>query len=147
MSVLFSFPRMLTIKDNDIYQNPVKELDKYTKVVNKDYLPRQADISMDMPIGSHITIKGDNGELLIKNDIDGLSLDNHLSNGMFDCIRRTNNRYDNCHLRILLDTSSIELFINDGKEAISSRFYIDGILHMENSKDIKNIVIKEVDVK
>ena len=143
----FSFPRMLTIKDNDIYQNPVKELDKYTKVVKLDYLPRQADISMDMPIGSAITIKGDNGELLIKNDIDGLSLDNRLSNGMFDCIRRTNHRYDNCHLRILLDTSSIELFINDGKEAISSRFYIDGTLHMENSEDIKNIVIKEVDVK
>lgn len=143
----FSFPRVLSIKDNDIYQYPVKELDKYTRIVNQDYLPRQADISLDMPIGGSITIKGDNGAVLIKNDIDGLSLDNRQSNGMFDCIRRTNHKYENCHIRILLDTSSLELFVNEGKEAISTRFYIDGNLHLIATKDVKDIVIKEVNVK
>ena len=143
----FSFPRVLSIKDNDIYQKPVEELNKYTRIVKQDYLPRQADLSMDMPLGASITIKGDNGALFIKNDVDGLSLDNRQSNGMFECIRRTNNKYENCHIRILLDTSSLELFVNDGKEVISTRFYIDGNLHLIPTKDVTNIIIKEVNVK
>ena len=142
----FSIPRELVIKDNDIYQRPVQELEKYTNVVNQEYLPRQADISMKMVQGSFLTIKGDNGHISIGNN-NGVYLDNTHGNGMFDCVRKTNGNYDNANVRILLDTSSIELFIEDGKEVISTRFYIDGNLSLITSIGVEDIVVKEVKVK
>ena len=143
----FSFPRELVIKDNDIYQVPVNEIEKYTHVVNQEYLPRQADISLKMRQDSSITIKGDNGYILIGSDKDGVYLDNTHGNGMFDCVRHTNGGYDNCSIRILMATSSIELFVENGKEVISTRFYIDGNLSLIASQGIEEIVVKEVCVK
>ena len=63
---------------------------------------------------------------------------------MFECIRKTNGQYDVSSIRILLDTSSIELFIEDGKEVIITRFYIVGNLSLMTSVGIEDVVIKEV---
>ena len=47
-------------------------------------------------------------------------------------------------IRILLDQSSIELFIDDGKEVISSRVYLDQGYTLEVIGNVSNIWIKEV---
>lgn len=63
---------------------------------------------------------------------------------MYECIRRTNGSYELGHLRILLDVSSIEIFVEDGKEVITSRFYIDGVLKLTSDSEIKDLLIKEI---
>ena len=140
----FSIPRVLSIKDNDIFQNPVEELDRYERLNENDYLPRQSDITLDIHEDAAIVIEGENGQLVVGSNIEGVYLDNTKGNSMYDCVRRTNNHYKECSLRILLDTSSIEIFIDHGREAISSRFYIDGKLKMTTYGKVKNIVVKEI---
>ena len=140
----FSIPREISIKDNDIYQTPIKELDKYAHKVELDYLPRQSDISLSLELGNKIIISGENGRLEIGNSVNGIYLDNTLSNSMYECIRRTNGSYEKGHLRILLDVSSIEIFVEDGKEVITSRFYIDGKLKLTSDSEIKDLLIKEI---
>ena len=140
----FSIPRELFIKDGDIYQKPIEELDKYSHELYRDYLPRQADISLVMKQGSFLKIEGDNGDVVIGNNQQGVFLDNVEANGMYPCIRRTNNAYEKCNVRILLDTSSIEVFVDDGREVITSRIYIDGELKMTTSGEIEELKVKEV---
>lgn len=143
----FSFPREISLENGDIYQRPIKELENYCSIFEGDYLPRCAKISLIMETGSSLLIKGDNGSLLIGNNSNGVYLDNTLGNGMFECIRRTNHAYENASISILLDVSSIELFIDDGIEAISSRFYIDGDLKLLPSPGVREILIKEIGEK
>ncbi|MBO4286386.1 MAG: GH32 C-terminal domain-containing protein, partial [Bacilli bacterium] len=140
----FSIPRELSIKDGDIYQKPVEELDKYVHEAGRDYLPRQADINVILRQGGLIKIEGDNGDVIIENTRQGLYLDTRQSNNMYPVVRKSNNAYENCKLRILLDTSSIELFIDDGREAISSRIYIDGELRLSTAGEIEDLKIKEI---
>ena len=140
----FSIPRELSIKNEKVYQNPVKQLENYEKVVNHDILPRQADISVTLKKKASLKIKGDNGYILIGNDDRGVYLDNSKGNGMFDCVRHTNEVYEAAKLRILIDTSSIELFVNDGREAISTRFYIDGDLSLVINGENEKLVVKEI---
>lgn len=143
----FSIPRELVIKDNDIYQRPVMELDNYTHEYNGEKLPRHADISLVMKENSSLIIKGENGQIKICSDSNGVSLDNSLGNSMYECVRHTNSRYQKASIRILLDTSSIEMFIEDGKEVISTRFYIDGDLELVASNNIEDIAVKEIGEK
>ena len=143
----FSIPRRISLNNGDVYQYPIEELDKYTHIVNQEYLPRQADISLKMKQGSSLLIKGDNGSIEIGNDECGMYLDNRLGNGMYMCVRRTNHSYKEPHLRILMDTSSLELFIEEGKEVISTRFYIDGNLKLVPSEEMNKIVVKEIGEK
>ena len=66
---------------------------------------------------------------------------------MFGCVRRTNEVYETCEVRILLDVSSIEVFVDGGREVISSRIYIDGNYKLQVNGDISEIHIKEIGKK
>ena len=140
----FSIPRELSLKNGRLHQNPVTELEKYKKVVDLNYLPRQAEITLKMVRGASLIIKGENGEIVIGNDEQGVYLDNTLSRGMFECVRHSNHAYDECELSVLVDTSSIELFIENGREVISTRFYLDGELSLVTSTGIKELLVKEI---
>ena len=140
----FSFPRLVYIKDNDIYQWPVETLDKYEKEVEGDIVPRSSDISLTLEKGSSLILKGGNGSLFIGNDERGVYLDNRNGNSMYEAVRHTNNQYESASIRILLDTSSIEIFVEQGKEVISDRFYIDGKWTLVTSGLVKDIKVKEI---
>ena len=140
----FSIPREITIKDGDIYQWPIKEIENYKHHTHKDYLSKHSDISLKMGQNASIALMGDNGSILIENKSDGVYLDNTKGNGMYECVRKTNGSYKECDLRLLIDTSSIELFVENGKEVISTRFYIDGKLKLIPSGDVKDILVKEI---
>ena len=73
-------------------------------------------------------------------------LDTTQANNKNGYIRRTNEAYKACSVRVLLDVSSIEIFIADGKEAITSRIYLDGEYQISYDSYVKNIKIKEVGV-
>ena len=139
----FSIPRKITIDGGEICQTPVESLNGYLTDVPEGVVPKCADISLKFNGEGYIAIKGDDGEIIIGKD-SGVYLDTNLTNNLFGCVRRTNNSYDNCRVRILLDISSIEVFVDGGREVISSRIYIDGNYEMQVNGDISEIHIKEI---
>ena len=140
----FSIPRLVSIKNNDIYQWPVEELEKYEKEVTDNIIPRTSDISVRLKKNSSLILIGGNGSLIIGNDDRGVYIDNRNGNSMYESIRHTNNKYEDVSVRILLDTSSIELFVDEGREVISDRFYIDGKWRLETSGSVEDIKVKEI---
>ena len=142
----FSIPREISIKDGIIYQSPVKSLNNYLTEVSEGVVPKCADITLRFNGEGALTIKGDNGEVIIGKD-SGVYLDTNLTNNMFGCVRRTNEVYETCEVRILLDVSSIEVFVDCGREVISSRIYIDGNYKLQVNGDISEIHIKEIGKK
>lgn len=142
----FSIPREISVKDGEIYQTPVESLNEYLTEVPEGVVPKCADITLRFDGEGALTIKGDDGEVVIGKD-SGVYLDTNLTNNMFGCVRRTNDNYDSCVVRILLDVSSIEVFVEGGREVISSRIYIDGKYNIEVNGDISEIQIKEIGKK
>ena len=140
----FSIPRELSIKNGIIYQTPTKELEKYSHVVNYTYLPNQSDISCNIDNNSFLLIKGETGEVKIGNKEGRVYVDNTNANTMYDVVRCTNEKYSNPSIRILVDTSSVEVFVDDGKEVITTRMYIGGQLELICEGNITNKIIKEI---
>ena len=142
----FSIPREISLKDGEIYQTPVESLNGYLSDVPEGTVPKCADISLKFNGEGALKIKGDDGEVVIGKD-SGVYLDTNLTNNMFGCVRRTNRSYDDCKVRILLDVSGIEVFVDGGREVISSRIYIDGNYSLEVNGNISQILIKEIGKK
>ena len=143
----FTVPRELKLCDGDIIQMPIVELDKYLKPDCDigGVIPKCADIRATFDGEGAITIQGSNGQLVIGSD-GGVYLDTvNAANGN-GCIRRTNGTYASASVRILLDMSGIELFVDGGKEVISSRMYIDGDFTLSVDGNVKDITIKEIGV-
>lgn len=139
----FTIPRELTLKDGEIFQNPVKSLNNYLSPVPEGVVPKCADITCEFRGEGYVKIKGGDGEVTVGNG-EGIYLNTNLTNNMFGCVRRTNNTYKNCKVRILLDVSGIEVFVDGGREVISSRIYIDGDYSLETSGKVGKIQIKEI---
>ena len=141
----FTIPRIIALKDGDAFQTPVPELLAYEKEWTEENLPRHADISLVMKRGATLTIKGDNGRLIIGNNRRGVYLDSTESNSAYQTARWTDRPYKEAKLRILLDTSSIEIFVDGGRETITSRFYIDGPLRKALTGTIHDLQIKAIE--
>lgn len=139
----FSIPREISIRDGDVFQNPVNSLDNYLRDVTDQTVPKCADIRLRFDGEGYIKIIGNNGCFTVGKD-SGVYLDTNLTNNLFGCVRRTNRSYDVCDVRILLDVSSVEVFVDDGREVISSRIYIDGDYKTEVGGNVSQISIKEV---
>ena len=140
----FSIPRVICLREDDVFQEPIPELSSYERVVECDFFPRRSDITLTLKEGNVLTIKGDNGRLVLGNGKRGIYLDTTESNSAYQTARWTNRPYKEAKLRILLDTSSIEVFVDGGREVISSRFYIDGLLRVSTMEKIDDLVIKEI---
>ncbi|MCH5152436.1 MAG: GH32 C-terminal domain-containing protein [Clostridiales bacterium] len=140
----FSIPRVLSFKDGDICQNPVETLENYKFNPDK-VISHCLDISLTFYGQGKLTVKGDNGEVVIGHN-GAVYLDTMNAKTPHGHIRQTNGRYDRCQVRVLLDTSSIEVFVDGGREVISSRIYIDGDYKLEVN-GISEIRIKEIGKK
>ena len=142
----FTIPRELALLDGDVIQIPVAALAKYcTACDTTGIIPKCADITAVFDGHGAITLQGSNGQIVIGND-GGVYLDTINACNGNGCIRRTNASYKNCNVRILLDESCIEVFVDGGKEAISSRMYIDGQLSLITEGNVKDITIKQIGV-
>lgn len=142
----FSIPREITIKDGDIFQSPVKTLDGYLVDVETGVVPKCSDIRFKFKGDGEITIFGSNGSVSVKKDGE-VYVDTTKSNNLYGCIRKTNGRFVDCDVRILLDVSSIEVFVDNGREVISSRIYIEGDYSIKTRGNIFNLIIKEIGKK
>ncbi len=140
----FSIPRELTYKDGDIFQQPVESLKSYRTAVSRG-LPASADITLKFNGNGSLKIYGENGSVTV--GCDGvIYLDTLDSNNMCGCIRRTNREYADCEVRILLDVSGIEVFVDGGREVISSRIYIDGISGIKTQGNVKTVEVYAIEV-
>lgn len=138
----FSIPRKLYIKGNDIYQIPIDSIISYHKET-LEKISHCLDISFDIFYKGTFEIKGTNGKVAMNLE-DYFYLDTTQANNKNGYIRRTNHRYSSCHIRMLIDISSIEVFIANGKEAISSRIYLDGEYSITHNDAVRNLQMKEV---
>ena len=142
-----TFPRELIWKNNTIYQRPIEGLKKYYQAqykYNGQLINCSCDIEAFIDGSFQIKFQAINGNFIIGQEDKGVYLDTRLSNNLNGCIRYTTEHYQHATIRILLDQSSIELFIDDGKEVISSRVYLDQGYTLEVIGNVSNIWIKEV---
>lgn len=139
----FSIPRKLVYRDGDIFQKPVDGLQKYLCKTVGDEVPASADINFRFGGEGKVELEGDNGKVVITNN-GNVCLDTRFTNNSYGSIRRTNGSYENCDVRILLDKSSIEMFVDGGREVISSRIYIDGNYRIAVDGKISNLKINEI---
>ena len=139
----FSIPRELSIRDGKVIQTPVKSLEKYEKNAPQGVIPKCADILVNFSGKGKVTVKAENGGVTVGSD-GGIYLDTERANNLNGCVRRTNGSYARCAVRILLDVSSIEVFVNGGEEAISSRIYLDGDYSLETDGAAEVVSVKEI---
>lgn len=140
----FTLPRVLKEVNGEIYQEFVPSLYNHLKDYEGNKLPKCSLLTFDIAVNSKVIIKGDNGIAIIGNNDLGIYLDNASSNSLYRCVRHTNGLYTKAHLEVLLDVSSLEILIENGKESITSRIYLDGELEVFTEKDVTNLKIKEV---
>ena len=143
-----SIPRKLSWKNNTIYQEPIESINKYYKNTYKyesGSISSISDITINASEYFNIVFQGENGHFEIGSNETGVYLNTTGSNNSNETIRNTNNVYLNSKIRVLLDKSSVEIFVNDGKETITSRIFIDGNYELITSNNI-NIIVNEIEV-
>lgn len=132
----FSIPREIEFKDGDIFQSPIQALDLYE--INSGKIPKSADIAFEFTGAGMVEISGGNGKIIIGND-GAVYLENS-----FAGVRRTNGSYSRCKVRALADVSGIEVFVDGGREVISSRMYIDGDYRIKTTGAVNCLKIRGI---
>lgn len=139
----FTVPRKLEVKGGDIFQTPVESLNAYLYDPAEGEVPKCADISFEFFGEGSLKIEGSNGKLIIGNN-GNIFLDTRFTNNSYGSIRRTNLSYGSCGVRVLLDVSGAEVFVDGGREVISSRIYIDGDYRVHASGGVSNLKIRGI---
>ncbi len=147
---MFTIPRKLSLVNGLVHQTIYGELDKYIdeykKVENYSHISRTSLLKVDFEGAFQITLLGDNNKkILIGQDSNGIFVDDNNANTLNGCKRTTTNAINTGTLSILLDNSSIEVFIDNHYETLSHRMYIECdkyILNYEGKLSIEEGVIK-----
>ena len=144
-----SIPRKLSWKNNTIYQEPIESIKKYYK--NSYYykfglINSISDITINASEFFSIVFKGETGSFEIGSNETGVYLNTVGANNLNETLRHTNNIYVNAKIRVLLDKSSVEIFVNDGIETITSRIFIDGNYDLILSNQNISILVNEIEV-
>ena len=125
-----TIPRELKIKNNKLIQNPVEEINKLRK--DKKYIEINSNINEDAYDTFDMIVnleKCDKLESIIKNCVN-LSYDREkqlftlsFTQGGYGRTNRSVSLDKLNNFRVLCDTSSLEIFINNGEEVFTTRFY------------------------
>ena len=132
----FSIPRKLKIENNWVYQEPIS-LEKYYLKTVGNKVSRVSHIDAFAKGDFEISFISSNGDFKITGNKDAVVLDTSNTNNLYSKIRKTDHGYDEVKLEILLDSSSVELFINDGEFVISSRIYLDDDYTLNTKGNVK----------
>lgn len=119
-------PRELTLRDGKLLQRPVEELERLRgacvrqKAAGASEIPDLDSFDLELKAdGPFRVVVRDCGEIAWEDGILSLTF---REGGFGRGIRRA--RLESCrNLRILADTSSLEIFANDGEIAMTSRYY------------------------
>ncbi len=142
-----TIPRQLKVKDNRLLQSPIEELKNLRKnkkefknidtLEDECYDVFETEIDFKNKINFKMVVK-EGATLEYSKDTNLFSL--YFDETGYGRTKRSCYLEDIKNIRVFLDTSSIEIFINDGEEVFTSRFY------PENQKGIK-ISGENLDVK
>lgn len=135
----FSIPRELKVENNWVYQKPISLVNYYEKTSGLK-VSKVSHIDCYCKGEFMIKFKAINGFMIIEGNDKHISLDTLNTNNRYPRKRYSNHGYSEVKLEVLLDTSSIELFINDGEFVISSRIYLDSDYEIE----VKGNVVLDV---
>ncbi len=144
----FSVPRELSLRDGKVCQVPVRSLEMYRRELPtaENVVPRSCDIAARTCGKFGLTLFSRDGSVTIGSDDGRIFLDTNSSNNLNGRIMHTENRYDSADIRILVDVSSIELFVADGEETISSRMYLNGDFGLETVGGVSDLKVYEITV-
>ncbi|WP_315072698.1 glycoside hydrolase family 32 protein [uncultured Clostridium sp.] len=144
---MMSIPRELTIKDGKLIQNPIREIKnyykntvKYEKVLIKDEVELKGISGRELDMSIKINgvdckefiikiAKNKEYETLITFDpIKNLiSFDRNYSAKLSDTLHKremnVRNQNGKIKLRLIIDKYSVEIFVNDGEQVMTSTFY------------------------
>lgn len=134
---MLTIPRELSFKDGKVYQNPLQELRKLRKSTNNFSCNGERTFHIDTTfeliienLKENFTIQLDDVIMLYNGKIFKLKFG---KSGMGRTSRAV--EIDKAYkVQIFCDNSSLEIFLNDGEEVFSSRFY--------PSKDILDVTVK-----
>ena len=142
---VFSVPRELSYADGDIFQKPVESLEKYCADADGGEIGDCAEITFTFDGGGELELCGENGGVTVGFD-GGVYLDTRNANNMNGCVRRTNGVYGSCGVRVLRDVSGIEVFVDGGREVISSRIFVDGVCKIITRGGVDNVRVRRIEV-
>ena len=147
----FTFPRRLRIEDNALYQELYQGINSYIKdvkaVSSGSYIDRHSLNEFTFESDFSLVIKGINGDIKLSKEDDKIVLNMLNSNNLNEMILKSEFSYEKGKIQVLLDTSSVEVFIDNGKETITSRFYIYGDDFLVEYQNISNFVSKTIEVE
>ena len=174
-SGMMTIPRELSIKEERVCQLPVRELEKYRKnVIKHDRICIQEETECKGICGRSIdlqlTLKGNEydkfkmklaaddkyySEIIYDKDEKTLTFDRTHSGLKKDtlCTRSmfVSEKEDMLYLRILIDSFSVEIFVNDGEQVMSSLIYTpisaSKISFQSNGKTYVDITKYDIEVK
>lgn len=146
-SGMMTIPRELHIANGKLYQNPIREIKQYYKNpvlykdvnVNKSLVldgikGRELDMTIEIEEGNYesFSVKlasDDNYDTMLSYEVDKniISFDRNHSGSRRDTIHSRSmyvrNQSGKIKIRIIMDKYSIEVFINDGEQAMTSLIY------------------------
>lgn len=145
----FTIPRILSIKKNELVSTPIDLPSEEVK--SFDELPKCLNISFTS-IGAFEIIFKDlksKQSLVLGRDSKGFFIDDS-STACPLGKRYSKHEYHNlAKTRALIDTSSIEVFIGNGGDTITNRFYLSGEkinIKFKKKKNIKDLSVKEIKI-
>ena len=142
----FTIPRELRVKDSEVLQSPISELEKYLVPYAGGGVPECADIRFEFRGDGKVEISGQDGSVAVGCRDGRVYLDTCRANNMNGCVRTVNRSREKNGVRVLLDVSGIEVFVDGGAETISSRIYIRGNRSLTASGEVGKLEIKKVQV-
>ncbi len=148
----FTIPRVLSYKNGFILQKPIDSLFDYVKedeyIGSNNIISRNSVLDFKMEDDFNLILESINKENNVKLYAkDGyIYLNTIESNNLNPIIRRTDYSYNDCNIQIVLDSSSIEIFIDDGIETISSRIFLESNDYRVIYDGFKNLRVREIDV-
>lgn len=142
----FTIPRELRVKDGEVFQSPISELEKYLVPCAGGEVPECADIRFEFRGDGRVEISGQDGSVAVGCRDGRVYLDTRRANNMNGCVRTVNRSREKNGVRVLLDVSGIEVFVDGGAETISSRIYIRGNRSLTSSGEVGKLEIKKVQV-
>ena len=146
-----SIPRVLSLEGTTLLQNPIDTIKNYYKrqytAVSGDYIDNVCDLSFKANKDFQFVLKSQNEELKISGNNGYLYVDTSKTNNLVvKNVRRTDECYDEFDVRLLLDISSVEVFVNKGKEVISFRIYMNDSKYLLDCENVNDIVVNEIEV-
>ncbi len=150
---MLTMPRQLSVKQGKIFQQPVKEI--YAQLQNKVSLSVNGITEVENLDTAYLQISVENRPLVIRffDNEQGQNLTFRYENGRVTLDRSATDQTDlmkqfgeqrHCevekleNVEIFFDRSVVEIFLNDGEKAMTSRFFIEGRVNcLETSRNIE----------